>query len=82
MYSPKHESVRAHDKVMRTSRTMQSAYNRHAADMQTAVHTAVECTTKEVPTQDLGTKNYHRKVYELYYLGLVLNKLILKPDGL
>ena len=31
------------------------------------MQTAVESTTKEVPTKYLGTSNYYRKVYELYY---------------
>ena len=41
---------------MRTSRTMQSAYNRHAAGMQTAVATTVQVPTKEVPLGYLGTR--------------------------
>ena len=51
---PHIESVRAHDQVMRTTRSMQSAYNRHAAGMQTAVATAVQVPAKEVPTEYLG----------------------------
>ena len=41
---------------MRTTRSMQSAYNRHAVGMQTAVATAVQVPTKEVtvPTKYLG----------------------------
>ena len=33
---------------------MQSAYNRHAVGMQTAVATAVQVPAKEVPTEYLG----------------------------
>ena len=54
--SPSHESVRAHDWIMRTTRSMQSAYNRHAVGMQTAVATAVQVPTKEVPPEYLGTR--------------------------
>ena len=55
--SPTQESVRAHDSVMHTPRFMQSACNRHAAGMQTAVATAVQVVpTKEVPPGYLGTR--------------------------
>ena len=47
--SPSHESVRAHDQVMRTTRSMQPSYNHHAIGM----HTAVQVPTKEVPTEYL-----------------------------
>ena len=39
---------------MRTTRSMLSAYNRHAAGMQTAVATAVQVPAKEVPIEYLG----------------------------
>ena len=51
--SPTHESVRAHDQVMRTTRSMQPTYNHHAIGMHTAVATAVQVPTKEVPTEYL-----------------------------
>ena len=38
---------------MRTTRSMQSAYNQHAVGMQTAVITAVQVPTKEIPTEYL-----------------------------
>ena len=38
---------------MRTFYSMQSAYNHHAVGMQTAVATAVQVPTKEVPTKYL-----------------------------
>ena len=64
---------------MRTTRTMQSAYNRHAAGMQTAVEYGCRSTTKEDSTSGIPcTKNCRRKVYEMYYLGSVLNKMDLE----
>ena len=39
---------------MRTTRSMQPAYNHHATGMQTAVLTAVQVLAKEVPTEYLG----------------------------
>ena len=38
---------------MRTTRSMQPTYNHHAIGMQTAVATAVQVPTKEVPTKYL-----------------------------
>ena len=38
---------------MRTTRSMQPTYNHHAIDMHTAVATAVQVPTKQVPTKYL-----------------------------
>ena len=84
--SPSHESVRAHDLVMRTTRSMQPSYNHHAIGMQAAVATAVQVPTKEVPTKYLWNtlvEEYPTQCLWIVLLKSVLNKNRSRsPDGL
>ena len=71
--SPTHESVRAHDQVMRTTRSMQPSYNHHAIGMQTAVLTAVQVPAKEVPIKYLWNTlvvKYPTQVLWIVLLGI------------
>ena len=58
---------------MRKARSMQSAYNRHAVGMQTAVATAVQVPTKEVPIEylrDTLVLEYPTQVLWIVLLGI------------
>ena len=58
---------------MRTTRSMQPAYNHHAIGMQTAVPTAVQVPTKEVPTEYLRDSlvlEYPTQVLWIVLLGI------------
>ena len=58
---------------MRTTRSMQPSYNHHAIGMHTAIATAVQVPTKEVPTEylrDTLVLEYPTQVLWIVLLGI------------
>ena len=79
--SPSHESVRAHDLVMRTTRSMQPSYNHHVIGMQYSCSYGRTSTGKEIPIEYLGDTlvlDYPTQVLEIAVVDRYSTKIDLE----